>query len=109
MTSLPLFHINAPAYSMLGSIAVAMALGVVGTWSYEIAVVLLLAYGFVVWLDSSSLTAGAAGTALAEVTATLQQMDLRPSLRHGSAFRSPSSASRSRVPAMSLPRAVSKI
>jgi MFS family permease len=31
--------------------------------SYTIAVVLLLAYGFVVWLDSSSLTAGAAGTA----------------------------------------------
>ena len=30
---------------------------------YPVAVVLLLLYGFVVWLDSSSLTAGAAGTA----------------------------------------------
>lgn len=49
--------------AMLGSIAVAVALGAVGTLSYEIAVALLLAYGFVVWLDSSSLTAGAAGTA----------------------------------------------
>ena len=31
--------------------------------SYWLAVVLLLVYGMVVWLDSSSLTAGAAGTA----------------------------------------------
>jgi MFS family permease len=49
--------------AMLGSVAVAGSLAIVGTLSYEIAVVLLLAYGFVVWLDSSSLTAGAAGTA----------------------------------------------
>lgn len=49
--------------AMLGSIAVAVALGTIGTLSYGIAVALLLAYGFVVWLDSSSLTAGAAGTA----------------------------------------------
>jgi len=49
--------------AMLGSIAVAGSLAIFGTLSYEIAVVLLLAYGFVVWLDSSSLTAGAAGTA----------------------------------------------
>jgi predicted MFS family arabinose efflux permease len=49
--------------AMLGSIAVAVALGTIGTLSYGIAVVLLLVYGFVVWLDSSSLTAGAAGTA----------------------------------------------
>jgi dipeptide/tripeptide permease len=40
-----------------------MSLGYFGTLSYSVAVVLLLIYGFVVWLDSSSLTAGAAGTA----------------------------------------------
>ena len=50
-------------FAMLGSIAVAAALGFVGTLSYALAVALLLLYGFVVWLDSASLTAGAAGTA----------------------------------------------
>ncbi|MBM3343085.1 MAG: MFS transporter [Betaproteobacteria bacterium] len=51
------------AVAMMGSITIAACLGLVGTWSYWVAVVLLLLYGFVVWLDSSSLTAGAAGTA----------------------------------------------
>ena len=49
--------------AMLGSTAIGASLGWFGTLSYSIAVALLLAYGFVVWLDSSSLTAGAAGTA----------------------------------------------
>jgi predicted MFS family arabinose efflux permease len=49
--------------AMLGSIVVAAALGFAGTLSYALAVALLLLYGFVVWLDSASLTAGAAGTA----------------------------------------------
>jgi predicted MFS family arabinose efflux permease len=49
--------------AMLASVAVSMSLGYFGTLSYSVAVVLLLIYGFVVWLDSSSLTAGAAGTA----------------------------------------------
>lgn len=49
--------------AMAGSIALALAVGVVGVKSYWLAVGLLLAYGFIVWLDSSSLTAGAAGTA----------------------------------------------
>ena len=49
--------------AMLASTAVSIALGWVGTLSYTVAVALLLVYGFVVWLDSSSLTAGAAGTA----------------------------------------------
>jgi predicted MFS family arabinose efflux permease len=49
--------------AMLGSVIVGGSLGYLGTLSYSIAVVLLLVYGFVVWLDSSSLTAGAAGTA----------------------------------------------
>jgi MFS family permease len=49
--------------AMLLSILLAAILGFAGSTSYWIAVVLLLVYGIVVWLDSSSLTAGAAGTA----------------------------------------------
>ncbi len=49
--------------AMIGSIMVASGLAAVGTLSYTAAVALLLIYGLVVWLDSSSLTAGAAGTA----------------------------------------------
>ena len=49
--------------AMLGSIVIGGSLGYIGTLSYALAAALLLAYGFVVWLDSSSLTAGAAGTA----------------------------------------------
>jgi predicted MFS family arabinose efflux permease len=51
------------AVAMAASALVAGSLGFAGTLSYTVAVVLLLLYGFVVWLDSSSLTAGAAGTA----------------------------------------------
>jgi predicted MFS family arabinose efflux permease len=49
--------------AMAGSVLVAASLGYVGSLSYGVAVALLLVYGFFVWLDSSSLTAGAAGTA----------------------------------------------
>lgn len=49
--------------AMLGSIVTAGSIGFAGALSYTVAVVLLLFYGLVVWLDSSSLTAGAAGTA----------------------------------------------
>jgi predicted MFS family arabinose efflux permease len=49
--------------AMAGSILLALAVGVIGITSYWLAVGLLLVYGLVVWLDSSSLTAGAAGTA----------------------------------------------
>ena len=49
--------------AMLASMAVALGLGFVGSTSYAVATALLLLYGLVVWLDSSSLTAGAAGTA----------------------------------------------
>jgi MFS family permease len=38
-------------------------LGFIGSRSYALAVVLLLVYGLVIWLDSSSLTAGTASTA----------------------------------------------
>lgn len=49
--------------AMLASAVIAGSLGFIGSLSYTLAVVLLLIYGLVVWLDSSSLTAGAAGTA----------------------------------------------
>lgn len=49
--------------AMLASVAVSGSIGFIGSLSYSLAVALLLIYGFVVWLDSSSLTAGAAGTA----------------------------------------------
>jgi len=43
--------------------SIASSVGFVGSVSYSLAAGLLLVYGFVVWLDSSSLTAGSAGTA----------------------------------------------
>lgn len=49
--------------AMMASIVVGGSIGFLGTASYPVAVVVLLLYGFIVWLDSSSLTAGAAGTA----------------------------------------------
>lgn len=49
--------------AMIGSIAIAASLAIVGTASYAVAATLLMMYGAVIWLDSSSLTAGAAGTA----------------------------------------------
>ena len=51
------------SFAMLASIVVGGSIGFLGTLSYPVAVALLLLYGFIVWLDSSSLTAGAAGTA----------------------------------------------
>lgn len=49
--------------ALAGSILLACIIGTVGPWSYALAVLLLVLYGPVIWLDSSSLTAGAAGTA----------------------------------------------
>ncbi|MBX3501342.1 MAG: MFS transporter [Alphaproteobacteria bacterium] len=51
------------AAAMMLSIVFAAGIGFVGSTSYWLAVVLLVVYGMVVWLDSSSLTAGAAGNA----------------------------------------------
>src|SRR5262245_60340099 len=48
--------------AMLGSAVGAIFLGVLGPRSYLVAVGLILLYGPIVWLDSSSLTAGTAGT-----------------------------------------------
>ena len=50
-------------FAMLASVVVGGSIGFIGTLSYPLAVGLLLLYGFIVWLDSSSLTAGSAGTA----------------------------------------------
>lgn len=49
--------------AMAGSILLGGTIGFLGTGSYWLAAMLLLVYGVVIWLDSSSLTAGAAGTA----------------------------------------------
>jgi predicted MFS family arabinose efflux permease len=49
--------------AMLASIAIGATIGFIGSLSYALAAVLLTVYGIVIWLDSSSLTAGTAGTA----------------------------------------------
>jgi predicted MFS family arabinose efflux permease len=49
--------------AMLASILLGGIIGFVGPMSYTIAAVLITLYGVVIWLDSSSLTAGTAGTA----------------------------------------------
>jgi MFS family permease len=54
---------NLIGVAMLGSMLIAGTIGYLGSLSYAVAVVMMILYGFVVWLDSSSLTAGAAGTA----------------------------------------------
>jgi len=51
------------ATAMILSILFAAVIGFLGPFNYWLAVVLLIAYGMVVWLDSSSVTAGAAGNA----------------------------------------------
>ncbi len=54
---------NLVAAAMLGSALIAGALGYFGSLSYPVAVAMAIVYGILIWLDSSSLTAGAAGTA----------------------------------------------
>ena len=49
--------------AMLASILIGGTIGFLGSTSYAVAVVLMTLYGVVIWLDSSSLTAGTAGTA----------------------------------------------
>ena len=48
---------------MLASALFAATIGYFGSVSYTVAAAMLMIYGLIVWLDSSSLTAGAAGTA----------------------------------------------
>ncbi len=49
--------------AMLASILIGGSIGFLGSTSYALACVLITVYGIVIWLDSSSLTAGTAGTA----------------------------------------------
>jgi predicted MFS family arabinose efflux permease len=49
--------------AMLLSIAVGAVIGFAGSKGYWLAVVMVVVYGMIIWLDSSSLTAGAAGSA----------------------------------------------
>jgi MFS family permease len=49
--------------AITGAVLVGAVIGFLGPSSYTLAVALVLAYGFVIWLDSSSLTAGTAGSA----------------------------------------------
>jgi predicted MFS family arabinose efflux permease len=49
--------------AMLASILIGASIGFIGSMSYVLAAVLLTIYGITIWLDSSSLTAGTAGTA----------------------------------------------
>jgi len=51
------------AIAMLGAAALALAVGLVGPSGYAAATLLVLAWAAFIWLDSSSLTAGAAGSA----------------------------------------------
>ena len=51
------------AAAMLLSIATGAVIGFAGSMHYWIAVGLIVLYGAIIWLDSSSLTAGAAGSA----------------------------------------------
>jgi predicted MFS family arabinose efflux permease len=51
------------AAAMISSVALAASLALFGAQSYPLAVALMLVYGVAIWLDSSSLTAGTAGTA----------------------------------------------
>ena len=62
------------AFAMLASVSVAAAIGFVGTWSYSVAAGLLLFYGFIVWLDSSALTAGSADPARRGATLAVHSM-----------------------------------
>ena len=49
--------------AMLSCAICAAVIGFVGLRSYPLAAILVLVYGLLIWLDSSSLTAGAAGSA----------------------------------------------
>jgi MFS family permease len=51
------------AVAMLGASVLALAVGLVGPHGYGLATLLVLAWAAFIWLDSSSLTAGAAGSA----------------------------------------------
>ena len=62
-TSIKFGRRNLVQTAMFGSIILGGTIGFLGVLSYPLAAGLILLYGFVIWLDSSSLTAGTAGTA----------------------------------------------
>ena len=74
-------------FAMAGSIVVACMVGLLGTLSYWLAALLLMVYGLVIWLDSSSLTAGAAGTA--EPSRRGAQLAVHSSLGYAGGFVGP--------------------
>src|SRR5258708_16378644 len=49
--------------AMTAAVVFAAGIGFLGVRSYPLAATLVLVYGLLIWLDSSSLTAGAAGSA----------------------------------------------
>ena len=74
-------------FAMAGSIVVACMVGLLGSLSYWLAALLLMVYGLVIWLDSSSLTAGAAGTA--EPSRRGAQLAVHSSLGYAGGFVGP--------------------
>jgi MFS family permease len=74
-------------FAMAGSIVVACMVGLLGSLSYWLAALLLMIYGLVIWLDSSSLTAGAAGTA--EPSRRGAQLAVHSSLGYAGGFVGP--------------------
>ena len=52
--------------AMIGSMALAGIIGFTSAISYHVAALMVLLYGVFIWLDSSSLTAGAVGSATAD-------------------------------------------
>ena len=61
--SISLGRVRLIGVAMTLSLAFAATIGFLGPLSYGLAVALVLGYGIVIWMDSSSLTAGAAGSA----------------------------------------------
>jgi MFS family permease len=78
---------NLVAIAMLGSIVVGCVIGVIGTIAYWLAAILMMVYGLVIWLDSASLTAGAAGTA--EPSRRGAQLAVHSSLGYAGGFIGP--------------------
>lgn len=62
-TSIRLGRKRLVCLAMLASVLLSSATGIAGPLAYKLAVAIMVVYGIVIWLDSSSLTAGAAGSA----------------------------------------------
>ena len=75
------------AAAMVLSSLVGVALGWFGSHGYWLAVVLLIVYGMIIWLDSSSLTAGAAGAA--DPSRRGAQLAMHSMLGYGGGFVGP--------------------